>query len=103
MTTHQFETHEPVDLFVENGSGSVTITALETTETTVEVTGRHADETIVKQDGKQISVIAPKMRSGFLGGDNKLDMAIRCRRTAPWSSGPAAPTSPPPAATAAAR
>ena len=77
MTTHQFETHEPVDLFVENGSGTVTITAQETTETTVEVTGRHAEETIVKQDGKQISVIAPKMRSGFLGGDNKLDMEIR--------------------------
>lgn len=77
MTTHQFETHEPVDLFVENGSGSVTITALEATETTVEVTGRHADETIVKQDGTQVSVIAPKMRSGFLGGDNKLDMEIR--------------------------
>ncbi|HWM74569.1 MAG TPA: DUF4097 family beta strand repeat-containing protein [Nocardioides sp.] len=76
MTTHQFETLEPVDLYVENGSGSVTITADDTTETTVEVTGKHADEAIVTQNGKQISVIAPKMRSGFLGGDTKLDMAI---------------------------
>ncbi|HET9420661.1 MAG TPA: DUF4097 family beta strand repeat-containing protein [Nocardioides sp.] len=76
MTTHQFETLEPVDLYVENGSGSVTITADDTTETTVEVTGRHAEEAVVSQDGKQISVIAPKLRSGFLGGDSKLDMAI---------------------------
>jgi len=76
MTTHQFATLEPVDLYVENGSGSVTITADDTTETTVEVTGRHADETIVSQDGRQISVIAPKMRSGLLGGDTKLDMTI---------------------------
>ncbi len=76
MTTHQFETLEPVDLYVENGSGSVTITADDTTETTVEITGKHADETIVTQNGKQISVIAPRMRSGFLGGDTKLDMAI---------------------------
>ncbi len=76
MTTHQFATLEPVDLYVENGSGSVTITADDTTETTVEVIGRHADETVVSQDGKQMSVIAPKLRSGFLGGDTKLDMTI---------------------------
>jgi DUF4097 and DUF4098 domain-containing protein YvlB len=76
MTTHQFATLEPVDLYVENGSGSVTITADDTTETTVEVVGRHADETVVSQDGKQISVIAPRLRSGFLGGDTKLDMTI---------------------------
>ena len=40
MTTHTFETHEPVDLYVENGSGSVTVQADETTETTVEINGR---------------------------------------------------------------
>ena len=77
MSTYQFETLEPVDLYVENGSGSVTVTADDTAETTVEITGRHADETVVRQDGRQISVIAPKLRSGFLGGDSKLDMTIK--------------------------
>ncbi len=76
MTTHTFETSQPVDLYVENGSGSVTVTAEETAETTVEITGRHADEAIVRQDGNQVSVIAPKMRTGFLGGDHQLEMKI---------------------------
>jgi DUF4097 and DUF4098 domain-containing protein YvlB len=76
MSTHEFETPQPVDLYVENGSGSVTVQAEDTTATTVAVAGRHADETVVSQDGNQISVIAPKMRAGVLGGDSKLDMAI---------------------------
>jgi len=76
MTTHEFETHRPVDLYVENGSGTVTVTADEITQATVRVSGRHADETIVRQDGDQISVLAPKMRAGLLGGDTKLDMEI---------------------------
>ena len=40
MTEHHFETHEPVDLYVEIGKGTVHVTATETTETTVEVAGR---------------------------------------------------------------
>ena len=76
MTTQQFETLKPVNLYVENGSGSVHITATDTTESTVQVSGRHADEAIVSQDGDQISVLAPKMQAGFLGGDTKLDMII---------------------------
>ncbi len=76
MTTQQFETLKPVHLYVENGSGSVSITADDTTESTVQVSGRHADETIVTQEGDQISVLAPQLRTGFLGGDIKLDMII---------------------------
>ena len=76
MTTHEFETHRPVDLYVENASGSVSVTADEITQATVRVSGRHADETIVRQNGDQISVLAPKLRAGFLGGDTKLDMEI---------------------------
>ena len=48
----------------------------EIARTVVEVTGRHADEATVRQDGEQVSVIAPKMRTGFLGGDHQLDMTI---------------------------
>jgi DUF4097 and DUF4098 domain-containing protein YvlB len=76
MTTHTFETPQPISLYVENGSGSISVTAEETTATTVEISGRHADQAIVRQDGDQISVLAPKMRAGFLSGDAKLDMVI---------------------------
>jgi len=76
MTSYAFETPRPVDLYVENGSGSVTVTGAEVTTTTVEITGARADEAIVKQDGNQVSVLAPRTRSGIFGGDSKLDMAI---------------------------
>jgi DUF4097 and DUF4098 domain-containing protein YvlB len=76
MSQHHFETHEPVDLFVEIGKGSVAITATETTESRVEIEGRDADQVDVRQSGNQISVVAPRQRSGFFGGDNRLDLAI---------------------------
>ena len=61
MTEHHFETPEPVKLYVEIGSGIVSVTAEETTETTVEVTGRRRGPGDRGQDGDQISVIAPKI------------------------------------------
>ena len=76
MQEHEFETHGPVDLYVENGSGTITVTADEVTQSVVRVSGRHADETTVRRDGDRISVLAPKMRAGFLGVDSKLDMEI---------------------------
>ena len=44
MTQHLFETHEPVDLYVEIGKGTVDINATETSESRVEISGRDADE-----------------------------------------------------------
>ena len=44
MTEHFFETHEPVDLHVETGKGTVDVTCTDTTESTVVVEGRDADE-----------------------------------------------------------
>jgi DUF4097 and DUF4098 domain-containing protein YvlB len=76
MTTHEFDTPKPVDLYVENGSGIVAVQAEEATGTTIKIEGRHADEAIVRQDGDQVSVIAPKLRTGFLGGDHRLEMTI---------------------------
>ena len=80
MTTHQFETLEPVDLYVENGSGSVTITADDTTETTVEVTGRHADETTVEpgrqadqRDRAEDALRLPRRRQQARHGDHGAD------------------------------
>lgn len=82
MAQHHFETHEPVDLFLEIGKGAVEITATETTESRVDITGRDADQVDVRQSGRQISVVAPRMRSGFFGGDARLDVTI----TVPFNS-----------------
>jgi len=76
MTQHHFETHGPVELFVEIGKGTVDVTATETTESRVDIAGRDADEVDVRQSGNQISVVAPRQRSGFFGGDSKLDVTI---------------------------
>jgi DUF4097 and DUF4098 domain-containing protein YvlB len=69
MSSYEFETHEPVDLYVELGKGSVNVTATDTTATTVDVVGRDAEQVEVRQDGKQITVIAPRSNRGFFGGD----------------------------------
>jgi DUF4097 and DUF4098 domain-containing protein YvlB len=79
-TTHPvergFDTPAPIDLFVENGSGSVAITATETQRTTVHVAGKYADEVSISQDGEGVSVVAPKLRGGFFGNDTKLDIDV---------------------------
>ena len=76
MTQHHFETHDPVDLFVEIGKGSVDVTATETTESRVDVAGRDADQVTVEQSGRRISVVAPRQQSGFFSGDCKLDVTV---------------------------
>ena len=76
MSEHHFETHHPVGLLVEIGKGSVKVQATDTTESHVEVSGRDADQVRVDQAGDQISVVAPKMRTGFLSGDSRLDVTI---------------------------
>ena len=76
MTTHELHTPHRVRLYVEAGSGTLSITAHETEITHVEVLGEGADEVEVRQDGDQVSVVAPQRRSGFFGKDQKLDITI---------------------------
>ncbi|MGD9960067.1 DUF4097 family beta strand repeat-containing protein [Nocardioides sp.] len=71
-----FETHEPVQLFVAIGRGSVTLSAADTTESTVHVTGEHSDDTTVELDGNQLRVLGPKHRTGFFGGEPHLDVTV---------------------------
>lgn len=73
---HQFETPAPIRLYVENGGGSVTLTAVDAGRTDVRIVGRHAADVAVTQSGDQVSVIAPRARAGFLGGDQLLEMVI---------------------------
>ncbi len=76
MTSHELHTPTPVRLYVEAGSGSLTLTAHETDTTHVEILGEAADEVEVRQDGDQISVVAPQRRTGFFAGDQQLDITI---------------------------
>lgn len=72
MAEHHFETHQPVALYVEVGSGQVDVTATETTESRVEVTGRHAEEVEVTLEGRDLRIVVPKRRTGFFGGDDSV-------------------------------
>jgi len=76
MSEHRFHTPGPLSLYVENGSGAVIITAADTEESTVDVTGRDADEATVTEDNGHLSVIAPRRRTGFFTGDAALHMRI---------------------------
>jgi len=71
-----FETHQPVKLHIEIGRGLVTAGATGTTESSVEVTGEHSDEVIVELNGDQLTVLAPKIRTGFFGGEPNLFVTV---------------------------
>ena len=76
MSEHRFSTTGPISLYVENGSGTVRVTAHDTTEATVDITGRDADDVMVTEDKGHLSVVAPKRRAGFFQGDSALHMTI---------------------------
>lgn len=75
MTEYRFETHRPVHLAVEIGRGDVRVTATDTTESRVLITGRDADLVEVRQEDDRIAVKGPKQRSLFSGGD-RLDVDV---------------------------
>ena len=76
MTEHVFHTPHRVQLYVEAGTGTLTLTAHETDTTEIEVLGEDADEVDVHQEGDRVSVVAPQRRSGFFSRDQKLDITI---------------------------
>jgi DUF4097 and DUF4098 domain-containing protein YvlB len=73
MPEYTFDTPEPVQLHVENGSGHIDVTAADVTATAVRVEGKYADQVQVVHDRGRVSVVAPKTRVLF--GD-KLNMDI---------------------------
>lgn len=68
----------PVDLYVELGEGSVHVTAAATTsgEARVRVTGDEADQAVVELAEDRVSVVGPRRRAGFLGGDRSLVVEV---------------------------
>lgn len=75
QTDHRFDTPEPVSLYVEIGAGQIDVTATETTESRVAITGRHAEEVEVTLTGRDLRVVAPR-RTGFFAGDASLLVTI---------------------------
>ena len=73
---YDFETHEPAQLYVELGRGSLHVTATDTTETHVEVAGADAEQVEVRQEGREISVVAPRKHGGFFGNDSSLAVKV---------------------------
>ncbi|WP_300404674.1 DUF4097 family beta strand repeat-containing protein [Nocardioides sp.] len=76
VSSSQFEPVGPLRLHVENGKGSVEVTALDTTEATVDIAGQDADDVRVELNGEDLVVIAPQQRGGLFGGDRRLDITI---------------------------
>jgi DUF4097 and DUF4098 domain-containing protein YvlB len=71
-----FSTPNPVSLYVEIGSGGVTLHTDNTAETTVDVNGKNADGVVVEQRGDEIVVLARQSRGGFFGSGNDLDVHV---------------------------
>jgi DUF4097 and DUF4098 domain-containing protein YvlB len=71
-----FSTPHPVSLFVEIGSGGVTLHTEDTDETTVDVDGKNADAVVVEQRGDEIVVVARQGRGGFFGSSGDLDVHV---------------------------
>lgn len=74
--TRTFSTAGPVRLYVENGAGSVEVTASTTDATRVRVTGARAGEVAIAHEDDRVSVVAPRGRAGFFGGDQRLRLEI---------------------------
>lgn len=66
-----FPTDQPVDLYVELGSGRLQIHAQDVATTTVTVDGPGSDDVAVEQRGSHLSVVQP-FGWGFLGADAPL-------------------------------
>jgi DUF4097 and DUF4098 domain-containing protein YvlB len=67
----QFETPEPIELYVEIGKGKVEISAGTATTTNLEIEGRDADEVEVTFENNQLMVIAPKDGGTWFGGGSR--------------------------------
>ncbi|AKU17857.1 DUF4097 family beta strand repeat-containing protein [Luteipulveratus mongoliensis] len=65
MQEYTFETPEPVELFAEIGSGEIAVTADEVATTQVRIEGSDADDVMVTQKGRTISIVGPKQRGVF--------------------------------------
>jgi DUF4097 and DUF4098 domain-containing protein YvlB len=67
----QFETPEPIYLYVEIGKGKVDVRATGTGTTTLDIEGQQADEVTVTFENNRLSVIGPKDGGGWFSGRDR--------------------------------
>jgi DUF4097 and DUF4098 domain-containing protein YvlB len=67
----QFETPEPIDVYVEIGKGNVEVRATGTSTTTVDIEGEQADDVMVTFEANRLSVIAPKDGGSWFSGRDR--------------------------------
>jgi len=72
----QFETSEPIALYVEIGKGRVRVHALDTSQTTLEIEGEHADDVQVTFSDNELRVVGPKEGGGWFGRDRDLYVEV---------------------------
>jgi DUF4097 and DUF4098 domain-containing protein YvlB len=73
----QFETPEPISLYVELGKGKVEVRATGTGTTTLDIEGRDADQVEVTFESNRLTVIAPRDGgSWFSGRDRELVVEV---------------------------
>lgn len=83
---HRFETPSEPRLRIRNTSGLVTVEAVETAETTIELSALRDDETTrnaiekatVEAHGGEVTVEIPKQGWGFLGRSPEVAVRVRC-------------------------
>jgi len=76
MTTYDFETHQPVELYVELGKGTLSITTDDTTETHVQVEGRDPERVRVEQNGDRIDIVDQTSKSAFNFAHQGYDVTV---------------------------
>ena len=65
----QFDTPEPIALYVEIGKGRVRVHARESQQTLLEIDGEHADDVQVSFSNNELRVVGPKDGGGWFGRD----------------------------------
>lgn len=76
-----FDTGGPAKIYVELGSGSLTVDAIDGPdggqEVVLDLSGPGADEVEVIHEGDQVSVIAPRQRGGFFTANRDVHAQLR--------------------------
>lgn len=76
-----FDTPHPVELAVENARGLVEVTATDTDQSSVSITGESAEEFTVELDGDRLTVLSPRRAGIFLPHNNKAHVVVQVPAT----------------------
>ena len=73
---YTFDTDGPIELAVEIPRGRITLVTAEVNATEISVEGDRADEVDVRQNGRQVTILAPRVRVGFFSSDPAYEVHV---------------------------